>query len=184
MLCVLILYTSDGTCSLKLTPKDRFFFLFEKLFMACFYFTLTVFVEICWEEIAEEILFVFCFDNKPTHYLLDSGDVVTSPSRNIYNWSDRYYIIVVCVFCLHLFLSCCWYIIVYLFFWFCLLFLSIFVTILRRFCIYVMKTIKFQFVLSFFSATLLWKTYAIYCINIHPKYPYILEQNLNHSLNR
>ena len=42
--------------------------------------------EICWEEVAEEIFFVVCFDdwpgirslafasNKPTHYILDHGD--------------------------------------------------------------------------------------------------------------
>ena len=74
MLCVLILYISGGAYSLKSTPNDRF----EKLFMA---------ILICWEEIAEEILFVFRLDvwpgtrtnpgfssNKPTHYLLDHGD--------------------------------------------------------------------------------------------------------------
>ena len=78
MLCVLILYISGGTYSLKLTPNDRFF---EKLFMTIFGIDLklgpTVFnktfhgsfnllseflPEICWEEIAEEILFVFCFN--------------------------------------------------------------------------------------------------------------------------
>ena len=41
-----------------------------------------IFARICWEEIAEGLLFVFCFDvwpgpgftsNKPTHYLLDYG---------------------------------------------------------------------------------------------------------------
>ena len=34
--------------------------------------------DICWEKMAEEILFVFCFDgftsNKPTHYPLDYVD--------------------------------------------------------------------------------------------------------------
>ena len=39
MLCVLILYISGGTYSLKSTPNDRFF---EKLFMAIL-FTLRVF---------------------------------------------------------------------------------------------------------------------------------------------
>ena len=43
IVCVLILYISGGTYSLKLTPNDR---CFEKLFM---------------EEIADKIIFVFCF---------------------------------------------------------------------------------------------------------------------------
>ena len=46
--------------------------------------------EICAEEIAEEILFVFCFDvwpgftsNKPTYYILDYGDFYyLSPNVN------------------------------------------------------------------------------------------------------
>ena len=38
---------------------DRFF---EKLFMGIFYLLLEFLPEICWEEIAEEIFFVFCFD--------------------------------------------------------------------------------------------------------------------------
>ena len=38
--------------------SERFF---EKLFMAIL-FTRRLFPEICWEEIAEEILLVFCFD--------------------------------------------------------------------------------------------------------------------------
>ena len=51
-----------------------------------FIYSLKFLPEICWEEIAVEILFVFRFDlwpgtrtlafssNKPTHYLLDHGD--------------------------------------------------------------------------------------------------------------
>ena len=57
MLCVLILYISGGTYSLKSTPKDRFF---EVLFMAML-FTLRVIAINCWDEIAEEIFFEFCF---------------------------------------------------------------------------------------------------------------------------
>ena len=53
MLCVLILYSS------KSTPND---WLFEKLFMAIFYLFPEFLPEICWEEIAEEILFVFCLN--------------------------------------------------------------------------------------------------------------------------
>ena len=40
MLCVLILYISGGTHSLKSTPNDRFF---EKLFMAIFIYSLSFF---------------------------------------------------------------------------------------------------------------------------------------------
>ena len=61
-LCVLILYISGGTYCLKTTPNDRFF---EKLFMAVFNLLSEFLPEICWEEIAEEILFVFCFDVWP-----------------------------------------------------------------------------------------------------------------------
>ena len=62
MLCVLILYISGGTYSLKSTPSDIFF---EKLFHGCFYLLSEFLSEICWPEIAEEILFVFCFDVWP-----------------------------------------------------------------------------------------------------------------------
>ena len=62
MLCVLILYVSGGTYSLNSTPNDKFF---EKLFIAIL-FTLESFLpEIGWEEIAEEMLFVFRFDVWP-----------------------------------------------------------------------------------------------------------------------
>ena len=81
MLCVLILYISGGTYSLKVIPNDRFF---EKLFMANFYLLSEFLPEICWEEITEEILFVFCFDVWPgtqtlafhliSLHLLDHGD--------------------------------------------------------------------------------------------------------------
>ena len=64
----------------KSTPNDRFF---EKLFMEIL--LLTEFLPaICWEEITEEILFVFWCQawssnhgftfNKPSHYLLEHGD--------------------------------------------------------------------------------------------------------------
>ena len=70
----------------KSTPNNN---LFEILFMAILVLPellLEFLPEICWEEIVEEILFVFCFDvwpwdrtlalclNKPTHFLLDFGD--------------------------------------------------------------------------------------------------------------
>ena len=50
MLCVLILYISGATYSLKSTPNDRFF---EKLFMA-----------------------TFIMYSQSTHYLLDHGDFI------------------------------------------------------------------------------------------------------------
>ena len=62
MLCVLILYISDGTYSLKSTPNDRFL---EKLFMAIL-FTFRVFARnLLRKEIAVEIFFVFRFDVWP-----------------------------------------------------------------------------------------------------------------------
>ena len=59
IVCVNFLYISGGAYSLKSTPNDRFF---EKLFMAIFYLFSEFLPEICWQEIAEEILFVFHFD--------------------------------------------------------------------------------------------------------------------------
>ena len=52
------LYMSGGTYSLKSTLNDRFF---EKLFMAFLFYSREFLPEICWEEIAEEILFAFYF---------------------------------------------------------------------------------------------------------------------------
>ena len=80
-LCVLILYRSGGTYSLKSTPNERFF---AKLFMAIL-FTLRVFSRNLLRGIAEEILFVFCFDVWPgirtlafrLISLLDHGDFST-----------------------------------------------------------------------------------------------------------
>ena len=51
-----------GPTVLKSTPNDRFF---EKLFMAILFLLTEFLPEICWEEIAEEILFVFYFDVRP-----------------------------------------------------------------------------------------------------------------------
>ena len=61
VVCVHFLYMSGGTYSLKSTPNDG---LFEKLFMAVFIYSQFL-PEICWEEIAEDILPVFCFDVWP-----------------------------------------------------------------------------------------------------------------------
>ena len=59
MLCVLILDINDWTYSLKSIPNDRFF---EKLNMEVLVYSQEFLLEICWEEIAEEINFVFCLD--------------------------------------------------------------------------------------------------------------------------
>ena len=55
--------------------------IFLRNFRWQFYLLSEFLPEICWEEIAAEILFVFCFDvwpdftsNKPTHYPLHHGD--------------------------------------------------------------------------------------------------------------
>ena len=82
MLCVLILYISGGTYSLKSTPNDRFV---EKLFMAIL-FTLRVFARNLLRGNRRRNTFRISFwclawdsnpgfsSNKPTHYLLDHGD--------------------------------------------------------------------------------------------------------------
>ena len=77
---VLILYIIGGTYCLKSTPNDRFF---EKLFHDRFYLLSEFLPEICWEEIAEEILGFS--SNKPTHYLLDHGATATK-TVNIDKW--------------------------------------------------------------------------------------------------
>ena len=86
MLCVLILYISGGTYSLKSTPNDRFFF-FEKLFMEIL-FTLRVFARNQLRRNRRRNTFRISFwclawgsnpgfsSNKPTHYLLDYGDFI------------------------------------------------------------------------------------------------------------
>ena len=62
MLCVLILYMSGGTYSLKSTPNDRFL----RNFSWQFYLLSEFLPEICWEEVAEEIFFFyFRFDVWP-----------------------------------------------------------------------------------------------------------------------
>ena len=56
MLCVLILYRNGGTYSLKSTPNDSFFW---ETFHGNFIYFSKFSAEICWEEIAEEIIFYF-----------------------------------------------------------------------------------------------------------------------------
>ena len=82
MLCVLILYTSGRTYSLKSTPNDKFF---EKLFMTVFIYSQS-FCQKSAERNRRRNTFRILFwrlawgsnpgfsSNKPTHYLLDHGD--------------------------------------------------------------------------------------------------------------
>ena len=85
MLCVLILYMSGGTYSLKSTPNDRFLFI-EKLFMAIFIYFQSFCQKSTERKSPKKYFLYFVFDawpgartqafasNKPTHYLLDYGD--------------------------------------------------------------------------------------------------------------
>ena len=86
VVCVLILYISGETYSWKSTPNDRFF---EKLLMAIL--LLSEFLpEIYWEEIAEEILFLFWFDvwlgtrTLSSNPLQDENFVFIIQERNLY----------------------------------------------------------------------------------------------------
>ena len=63
MLGVLILYISGGTYSFTVDSERQIFL--KKHFIAIFYLSSEFLPEICWEEIAEEILFVFRFDVWP-----------------------------------------------------------------------------------------------------------------------
>ena len=84
MLYALILYVSSGTYSLTSSPKDSFF----KTFSWQVYLLSQFLPEICWEEIVQELFFIFHFvdgwpgirtqANKPTHYILDHGDILVT----------------------------------------------------------------------------------------------------------
>ena len=96
MLCVLILYISGGTYSLKSTPNDRF----EKLFTTIL-FTLRVFARNLLRGNRRRNTFrisSWCLawdsnpgfsSNKPTHYLLDHGDFNHSTNHSISFLSAR-----------------------------------------------------------------------------------------------
>ena len=70
--------------------------IFLRNFSWQFYLLSELLPEICWEEIAEEIFFVFCFDvwlgcsnpgfscNKATHYLLDHGHYINKLLPKLY----------------------------------------------------------------------------------------------------
>ena len=79
MLCVLILYISGGTYSLKSTPNDRFF---EKLFMAIL-FTQNFCLKSAERKSLKKYFLYFFFwclawvSNKPTHNLLDYGSAIS-----------------------------------------------------------------------------------------------------------
>ena len=92
MLCVLILYISGGTYSLKSTPNDK---LLEKLFMAIL-FTLRVFARNLLRGNRRWNTFRISFwclawdsnpgfsSNKPTHYLLDRCKLTIVDFGNIW----------------------------------------------------------------------------------------------------
>ena len=100
MLCVLILYISGGTYSLKSTLNDRFF---EKLFMAIL-FNLRAFARNLLRGNRRRNTFHISFwrlvwdsnpgfsSNKPTHYLLDHGDLNTVFFRNklVFHFSQHF----------------------------------------------------------------------------------------------
>ena len=62
MLCVLFLYISGGTYSFKVDSEQQIFW---ETFHGNFILLSEFLPEIRWEEIADEILFVFCFDVWP-----------------------------------------------------------------------------------------------------------------------
>ena len=84
MLCALILYVKGQGLQFNVDFQRQ---VFKKLFHGRFLFTLGVFSEICWEEVAEEV-FLFSYyvwmsdlryeSNKPTQYLLDCSDIQIS----------------------------------------------------------------------------------------------------------
>ena len=73
VVCVLILYISGGTYSLKSTPYDRFFF--EKLFLA-FNYSQSFCQKSAERKTPQKYFsyFVGFSSNKPTHCPLDHGD--------------------------------------------------------------------------------------------------------------
>ena len=85
MLCVSILYISDETIGLKSTPNDRFF---EKLFHGNFIYSQSFCQKSAARKIAEEILFVFCFDVWPGVRILafrlycDEIKIINKRSKN------------------------------------------------------------------------------------------------------
>ena len=79
LLCVLILYISGGTYSLKSTPNDRFF---EKLFIAILFLCIRrVFARNLLRENHRRNTFVFCFDAWP-----GARTLALNPIENL--WHD------------------------------------------------------------------------------------------------
>ena len=121
MLCVLILYISGGTYSLKSTPNDRFF---EKLYYMAILFTLRVFARILLRGNRRKNTFCISFwflawdsntgfsSNKPTHYLLDHGDFFVSFLSHytdifIYRTHSQIYVKVFKSYIASLYIYCC-----------------------------------------------------------------------------
>ena len=61
MLCVLILYISVRDLQFKVDSERQIFFII---------YSWEFLPEICWEEMADELLFVFCFDVWPRARIL------------------------------------------------------------------------------------------------------------------
>ena len=83
----LVSHTTYVTYSLKSTPNDRFL----RNFSWQFYLLLEFLPEICWEEIAEEILFVWCLACDPTprrlhEYCILKRQLPLTCRRNAYLW--------------------------------------------------------------------------------------------------
>ena len=71
MLCALILYVSGWTYSLTSTSNNKFFF--ETFFHGKFYLLPEFLLENCWEEIAEEIFFIFFIFRFDVEYQVGLG---------------------------------------------------------------------------------------------------------------
>ena len=83
MLCVLILYISGGSYSLKSTPNDKFS---EKLFLAALIYSQSFCQKSAERKPPKKYFSYFIFDdcpgiqsqafasNKPTHHIVDPGD--------------------------------------------------------------------------------------------------------------
>ena len=90
MLCVLVLYISGETYSLRSTLNDGFF---EKLFMAVLIFSQSFCQKSAEKKSPQKCFLFWCLvwgsnpgftSNKPTHYLLDYGD-----ARPITNLAEK-----------------------------------------------------------------------------------------------
>ena len=99
MLCMLISYISGGTYSLKSTPNDRF----EKRFKANLFDSQSFCQKSAERKSPKKYFSCFIFDdwpgirtqafasNKPTHYLLDYGDLLGRIFSEWFEWFIKIY---------------------------------------------------------------------------------------------